>query len=92
MHDYRNETDWITPVLAFVVWTAHFALLWAASSIFPDQPAARWIAAALTVIAFLALLFLWRRGAVTTVASIPGLGLAVAAAGVAFSMIPAIIG
>ena len=92
MRDYRNSIDWLTPTLALSIWAAHFALLWAASSAFPDQPTARWIAAILTVIAFGALYWLWRRGAASSLVSIPGLGLAIAAVGIAFSLLPAVIG
>ena len=92
MGGYRNAIDWLTPTLALTVWAAHFMLVWAASSIFPDQPAARWIAAALTLVAATALLLLWRRGKVSSIASIPGLGIAIATCGVAFDMLPAIIG
>ncbi|UVI39628.1 hypothetical protein [Qipengyuania spongiae] len=92
MRDYRNRIDWLTPTLALSIWAAHFSLLWAASSAFPDQPAARWIAAILTVIASGALYWLWRRGAVSSLRSIPGLGLAIASTGIAISLLPAIIG
>ena len=92
MGDYRNDVDWLTPTLALTVWAAHFMLVWAASSIFPDQTEARWIAAALTLLALAGLAFLWRKGKVRSVLTIPGLGIAIAACGVAFDVLPAIVG
>lgn len=90
--DFRNGVDWVTPTLALVVWAAHFSLLWAASSILPDQLAARWIAALLTAFAMAVLVWLWRRSGARSALSIPGLGIAIAAAGVLFDLLPAIIG
>ena len=92
MHEYRNAIDWMTPTLAFCVWAFHFSLLWAASSIFPGQPAARWIAAGLTVPALAAMVWLWRRGEVRSVTSIPGLGIAIATVGIVYDLLPAIVG
>lgn len=92
MRDYHNDIDWLTPALALCIWAAHFLLLWVASSALPDQPAARWIAFALTVPALGAMWWLWRRGAVGSLTSIPGLGIAIAATGIVFSVIPAIVG
>lgn len=90
--DYRNDIDWLTPALAMLVWAAHFSILWAASSIFPDQAAARWIALVFTLIAAAALWWLWRRSDGPPLFSIPSLGLAVAAFGVTLDVLPAIIG
>lgn len=92
MQDYRNRIDWLTPTLALAVWAAHFSLLWAASSAFPDQPTARWIAAGLTLIAGLALAWLWHRSADRSLRSVPGLGIAIAAAGIGFDFLPALVG
>ncbi|GMM92263.1 hypothetical protein [Qipengyuania sp. MTN3-11] len=92
MRDYRNDMDWLTPTLALCVWAAHFSLLWAASSAFPDRPAARWIAAILTLPALGAMSWLWRRGSVSSPVSIPGLGIVISATGIVFSLLPAIIG
>ncbi len=92
MRDYRNAIDLLTPTLALAVWAAHFSLLWGASSIFPDQPAARWIAAALTVPALGAMVWLWRRGGVRSVTTVPGLGIAISTVGILFDLLPAVIG
>ena len=92
MREYRNDIGWLTPTLALCAWAAHFLLLWAASSVLPDQPAARWIAAILTLPALGTLWWLWRRGAVASWASIPGLGIAISATGILFSLLPAIVG
>ena len=92
MRNYRNDIDWLTPALALSVWAAHFSLLWAASSALPDQPAARWIAVGLTVPALGAMWWLWQRGAVRSLVSIPALGIAIAATGIVFSVMPAIVG
>ena len=92
MNEFRNDIDWLTPVLALALWAAHFSLLWAASSVFPDQAAARWIAIILTVVALASLWWIWRRAGHVAVTSIPGLGIALAGAGIAFGVLPAIIG
>jgi hypothetical protein len=91
-HDFSNRVDWLAPTLALIAWAAHFTLLWSASSIFPEQPLARWIAVALTMVALAALAWIWRRRAVRTVQSIPGLGIAIAAVAITFSALPALIG
>lgn len=90
--DFRNRTDWLTPALALGIWAAHFSLVWAASSIFPDQPVARWIAAGLTLAAIGVLARLWRAAVRGSVRSIPGLALAFAGTGVVFDALPAIVG
>ena len=58
---FRNQFDWRTAAAALAVWAAHFTVLWAASIIFPDQPAARWLAVGCTGVAFAALFLLWHR-------------------------------
>lgn len=90
--DFSNKQDWFTATLAFVVWFAHFNLLWAASSIFPGQPLARWIALILTIAAATALFWLWRRADVRTIVSVPGLGIAFAAVASAFTAAVALVG
>lgn len=89
---FTNEQDWMNATLALVVWAAHFSLLWAASVVFPGQPAARWLALAFTVAAAAALAWLWRRAQAKSLFSVPGLGIGIAGAGVAFDAIPALIG
>jgi len=91
-NDYNNRLKLLTPILALTVWAAHFLLLWCASSIFPEQVLARWLAAAFTLIALVALYGIMRWQAVTTVFSIPGLGLALSAVAIVFTAMPALIG
>lgn len=90
--DFRNRHDWLAPTLALSIWAAHFMLLWSASSVFPGQPAARWIAAALTVAAIVALRFVRQRRGVTRLHSVEGLGIGIATVAVAYTALPAIVG
>lgn len=90
--EYRNDDDWLTPTLALAVWAAHFSVLWAASSIFPGQPAARWIAVVFTGFAFIALWWLWKRVEKPPLGSVGGLGIAIGGFGVALDVVPALIG
>jgi hypothetical protein len=87
-----NRHDWFTVVAAMAVWAAHFMLLWTASVTFPGQAAGRWIAFALTLAAAVALAGLWLRASRPPLRSSAGLGLAIAAAGVAFDFAPALLG
>lgn len=90
--EFSNKQDWFHATLAFVIWFLHFSLLWAASSIFPDQPQARWIALILTIAAATAFVWLWRRASVRTVFSVPGLGIGFAAVASAFTAAAALVG
>ncbi|WP_338242551.1 hypothetical protein [Aurantiacibacter hainanensis] len=90
--DFRNRTDYRTLAMALGLWAAHFGLLWVASSVFPDQPAARWIALALTLVAAAGLFWLWRCAGRPPVTSVAGLGLAIAAVGIAYDFAPAVVG
>ena len=92
MTGFTNKQDWFTATAALAVWAAHFMLLWAASVIFPGQLAARWIAAVLTLVAGVALGWLWVRARRPSLLSVAGLGLGLGAAGVAFGFVPALIG
>lgn len=89
---FHNHHDWFTLALAFVVWSAHFTVLWAASIIFPGEPAARWLALVFTIAAAGALVWLYLRAGRPSVLSVAGLGLAIAAAGTAFDAMPALVG
>jgi hypothetical protein len=89
---FANEDDWFTATLALVVWAAHFMLLWAASSVFPGQAAARWSALLLTVAAAGGLIWLWRRAARRSALSVPALGIGLAAAAIAFNAVVALVG
>ena len=88
---FTNQRDWLTLSLAMTVWLAHFTLLWVASVALPYHPAARWIAVVLTVVAAGALFYLWRRSGTDSVFTVPGLGIAIASAGVAFDLLPALL-
>lgn len=89
---FSNRTDWLAATLAFMIWAAHFTLAWTASIVFPDAPVARWIAAALTLVSFAGLFALWRWRGVETAFSVAGLGILLAAGGVAYDTVPALIG
>lgn len=91
-HGFSNKQDWFTAGWALAIWFAHFNLLWAASSTFPGQPMARWLALILTIVAAIILFWLWRRAGNPGIFKVPGLGLALAAMGVAFGAVPAAIG
>ena len=88
---FTNRLDWTTLTLAMLVWMAHFTLLWIASIALPNHPAARWIGVVLTVAAAGALVLLWRRSGTGSIFTVPGLGIALAGAGVAFGMLPALL-
>jgi hypothetical protein len=90
--DFRNRTDWLALALAMTIWAAHFALVWSASSIFPGHPAARWIGLILGVLALSALARLWYSRNVQSLHSASGLGIALAAGGVVYDTLPAILG
>jgi len=88
---FTNRRDWLTLTLAMTVWLGHFTLLWIASIVFPTHPAARWIAVAVTAIAAGALFSLWRRSDAGSIFTVPGLGIAIASAGVAYDLLPALL-
>jgi hypothetical protein len=89
--DLSNKHDWLAPALAFSVWAAHFMLLWSASSVFPGQPAAKWIAAALTIFAYGALWWVRRRRGVVGFRSVEGLGVGIATVAVTYTTLAALI-
>ena len=88
---FTNQRDWTTLALAMTVWLAHFSLLWIASVTLPYHPAARWIAGVLTMVAAGALFYVWRRSGTGSIFTVPGLGVAIASAGVAFDLLPALL-
>lgn len=88
---FSNRHDWWTLTAAMAVWAAHFTFLWAASIIFPGQPAARWLALAFTIPAFAALIWLYLRAGRPSIFSTAGLGLAIATAGTLFDAVPPLI-
>lgn len=89
---FINRTDWFTAFTALCVWFAHFMLVWCASVIWPVGPVGRIVAVGLTLAAFAALGWLWRRVRPVTIRSVAGLGLAIAAMAITFSCVPALIG
>jgi hypothetical protein len=90
--DYRNRHDWFTLTAALVLWTAHFGLLWAASSIFPGQTLARWLALVLTVASYSVLGWIWLRAKRPSLASVAGFGVLLAAVGMGLDALPALVG
>jgi hypothetical protein len=58
----QNRT-WLTVLLAFVIWSAHFIAVYAAGLIFPGEMVVLWIALAACVAALAALVWLWVRPA-----------------------------
>lgn len=90
--DFHTRHDWRTLAVALAIWSGHFMVAWLISIIFPGQPIARWLALALSVLAFAALYLLWSRRSRPSVQSVAGLGIALSTAGVAFDTMPAIIG
>ena len=78
-------------LLAFCIWSAHFAVSYAGILIFPDSAIARIIAVAAGLVALAALLLLARRlPAPRSPLALGAFGLA--AAGIVFGTFPAIIG
>lgn len=93
MHDrYSEPLDWTSVGLALVVWAAHFSVLWGASSVFPGLAAARWIALVATIVAAVALGWLWRSRAGRGPRSVPQASIGLSAAAIAFGAMPALIG
>ncbi|GGD55344.1 hypothetical protein GRI62_03485 [Erythrobacter arachoides] len=93
---YTETTDWQGAGWAFAVWTAHFTALWGASSAFPGDPAARWIALAATVVALAALIWLWRLRAARRARGagrhVTPLAIGMAGVAVLFGALPALVG
>jgi MYXO-CTERM domain-containing protein len=89
--EFSNKHDWLAPTLALSIWAAHFMLLWSASSVFPGQSAARWIAVVLTVLAFGGLWLVRRRRSVRGFRTVEGLGVGIATVAVSFTALPALL-
>lgn len=89
---FKENTDWQGAGWAFSVWAAHFSALWGASSAFPADPAARWIALAATVLALAALGLVWRIRSVKGGGFILPLALGLSAVAILFGALPALVG
>lgn len=88
---YSEPVDWAAAAWALAIWAAHFSALWGASSIWPDQPAARLAALAATVAAAAALAWLWRRRGIGP-RSVPAVAIGLSAVSIAFGAMAAIVG
>lgn len=88
---FDNELDWIALTGAFAIWSAHFMLAWAISSIFPGEAIVLWLTLALTAAAFAALAALWRARDVVSAASVAGLSISIAGLGVLYGFLPALM-
>lgn len=88
---FENQLDWVALGGAFAIWAAHFMLAWSIVSIFPGKPIVVWLTLALTAVALGALASIWRKRAVASIRSVPGLAIAVAGIAVLYVFLPAVI-
>lgn len=89
---FSEPLDWKAITLAFVVWTAHFSVLWGASSALPGEPSARWIALAATIAGLAALAWLWRSRSRNGPQAIPRLAHGLSGLAMLFGALPALLG
>lgn len=89
---FKENTDWQGAGWAFSVWVAHFSALWGASSAFPADPTARWIALIVTVLALAALALVWRRRKAIGGGLVLPLALGLSAVAILFGALPALVG
>lgn len=92
---------WLHCLLGLIVWAGHFFGLYFIASFFPGTQLARWLSLVLTVLAFgLLILFvtqIWKRSQSHSskvegwLNSLAGLGTAMAAVGIVFQVLPAVI-
>lgn len=81
--------NWRTMALAFTIWAVHFSAAYAGELIFPNEMAARWVAAGATLAALAALAWVWwGREARSTLGD---LAVALATAGVIYDAMPALL-
>lgn len=88
---FENELDWMALVGALAIWSAHFMVAWAISSVFPGERIVLWLTLALTGAALAALAWLWRRRKVVTAGSVAGLAIVLAALAVLYDFLPALM-
>ncbi|WP_338445114.1 hypothetical protein V5F89_07910 [Pelagerythrobacter marensis] len=88
---FDNRLDWIALGGAFTVWTAHFMAAWSIGSILPGRPIVLWLTLAITIAALAALAGLWRWRRVRSPVSVAGLAIALAALGVLYDFLPALM-
>lgn len=92
MGERLNEPqNWRTLVLAFLLWTAHFGIVYAAELILPGDPAVGWIALVAALFAWASLALLWRNLG-SGGSPVIKLGLAIAALAILYQTLPAVIG
>lgn len=89
---FKESTDWKGAGWAFSVWAVHFSALWGASSAFPADPAARWIALVATVLALAALAVVLRRRGANRDGVVLPLALGLSAVAILFGALPALVG
>lgn len=90
--NFHEPVDWGAVALAFVVWAAHFSVLWGASSALPGTPTARWIALAATIAGLTVLAELWRSRSDRGAQAIPRLAHSLAGVAMVLGALPALIG
>lgn len=89
---FSEPVDWMAVTLAFAIWAAHFSTLWGASVALPDDPVARWIALAATLVGGGALTWLWHIRSQRGSQAIPRLSYALAGVAMIFGALPALFG
>ncbi|WP_126173573.1 hypothetical protein [Altericroceibacterium xinjiangense] len=81
--------NWRTLVYAFGIWLIHFGAAYSGELIFPNQSAARWVAAGATLIALAALFWLWKRGEDHSTLGLLAIG--IATTGVIYDALPPLL-
>jgi hypothetical protein len=89
---FTETSDWQGAAWAMAIWAVHFSVLWGASSIFPNADAARWIAAAATLGALVALAALHLRCQRWSKRSVQPAATGLAALAIVFGALPAVFG
>lgn len=89
---FSEPVDWTAVTLAFVIWAAHFSVLWGASSALPGDAAARWIALVATLAGLAVLALLWFTRAHRGPQATPRLAHSLSGAAMLFGALPAVFG